>query len=158
MLKPFYNKKKNIDDRLVPAVTAADAGKALIVGEDGKITTGESGGGKLYQHNIHFGYFEGPVMVIITDSETPMDAAAIYDFLKDNGFDGNNNHKYPASSGKYVNSVGPALVMPKYIIYSGTNNVMVYESSVSISSGALSVSNPTENMRNYTITDVVNAI
>lgn len=45
MLKPFFNKKKNIDDRLVPEVSVEDAGKALVVGEDGKITTGEVGGG-----------------------------------------------------------------------------------------------------------------
>lgn len=51
MLKPFYNRKVNIDDRLVPEVTAEDAGKALIVGEDGKITTGE-GDTKLYRHTI----------------------------------------------------------------------------------------------------------
>ena len=36
MLKPFYNKKKNIDDRLLPAVTVDDAGKFLGVTEDGK--------------------------------------------------------------------------------------------------------------------------
>ena len=41
MLKPFYNRKKNIDDRLVPEVSVEDAGKALVVGDDEKITTGE---------------------------------------------------------------------------------------------------------------------
>ncbi len=45
MLKPFYNKKKNIDNRLVPAVSAADAGKVLGVTEEGKIGLVESGGG-----------------------------------------------------------------------------------------------------------------
>lgn len=45
MLKPFYNKKKNIDDRLVPAVSAADAGKVLGVTEEGKIAAVEAGGG-----------------------------------------------------------------------------------------------------------------
>ena len=39
MLKPFWNKKKNINDRLTPVVSAADAGKALVVNEDGKINT-----------------------------------------------------------------------------------------------------------------------
>lgn len=45
MLKPFYNKKKNIDDRLVPAVTAADAGKVVGVDEEGNITLIEAGSG-----------------------------------------------------------------------------------------------------------------
>lgn len=52
MLKPFYNRKVNIDDRLVPAVTAEDAGKALVVGEDGKITTGDAGGKNIYKHTV----------------------------------------------------------------------------------------------------------
>lgn len=45
MLKPFFIKKKNIDNRLVPVVTAADAGKVLGVTEDGKIAPVEGGGG-----------------------------------------------------------------------------------------------------------------
>lgn len=45
MLKPFYNKKKNIDDRLVPEVSVADAGKVLGVTEEGKIAAVEAGGG-----------------------------------------------------------------------------------------------------------------
>lgn len=53
MLKPFYNKKKNIDVRLLPAVTAADAGKALVVDENGKIVTGEAGGNINYNHQIN---------------------------------------------------------------------------------------------------------
>ena len=53
MLKPFYNKKKNIDDRLLPPVTAADAGKALVVDENGKIVTGEAGGNINYIQDIN---------------------------------------------------------------------------------------------------------
>lgn len=45
MLKPFYNKKKNIDNRLVPVVSAADAGKVFGVDEEGNITLVEGGGG-----------------------------------------------------------------------------------------------------------------
>lgn len=45
MLKPFYIKKKNIDNRLLPAVTAADAGKVLGVTEEGKFGLVEGGGG-----------------------------------------------------------------------------------------------------------------
>lgn len=45
MIKPFYNKKKNIDNRLVPAVSPSDAGKVLGVTEDGKIAPVEGGGG-----------------------------------------------------------------------------------------------------------------
>lgn len=45
MLKPFYNKKKNIDNRLLPAVTAADAGKVLGVTKDGNFGLVEAGGG-----------------------------------------------------------------------------------------------------------------
>lgn len=45
MLKPFYIKKKNIDDRLVPDVSAADAGKVLGVNDDGKVVAVEAGGG-----------------------------------------------------------------------------------------------------------------
>ena len=37
MLKPFFIKKKNIDNRLLPAVTSDDAGKIFIVNEDGKL-------------------------------------------------------------------------------------------------------------------------
>lgn len=44
MLKPFYIKKKNIDDRLVPEVFASDAGKVLGVTEEGKIAPVEAGG------------------------------------------------------------------------------------------------------------------
>lgn len=44
MLKPFYNKKKNIDYRLVPAVSPDDAGKVLGITEDGKIAPVEGGG------------------------------------------------------------------------------------------------------------------
>ena len=43
MLKPFYNKKKNIDNRLLPSATVADAGKVVGVTEDGKF--GLVGGG-----------------------------------------------------------------------------------------------------------------
>lgn len=52
MLKPFYIKKKNIDNRLLPAVTAADAGKALVVDANGKIVTGEAGGNINYNKEI----------------------------------------------------------------------------------------------------------
>ena len=44
MLKPFYNKKKNIDNRLLPAATAVDAGKVVGVTEDGKISLVEGDG------------------------------------------------------------------------------------------------------------------
>lgn len=52
MLKPFYNKKKNIDDRLLPVVSAADAGKALVVDANGKIVIGEAGGNINYNKEI----------------------------------------------------------------------------------------------------------
>lgn len=45
MLKPFYNKKKNIDNRLLPSATVADAGKLVGVTEDGKFGLVEGGGG-----------------------------------------------------------------------------------------------------------------
>lgn len=45
MLKPFFIKKKNIDNRLLPVVSAADAGKVLGVTEDGKVAAVEAGGG-----------------------------------------------------------------------------------------------------------------
>ena len=45
MLKPFYNKKKNIDNRLLPSVTAADAGKLVGVTDEGKFGLVEGGGG-----------------------------------------------------------------------------------------------------------------
>lgn len=43
MLKPFYNKKKNIDNRLLPSATAADAGKVVGVTEDGNFVLVEGG-------------------------------------------------------------------------------------------------------------------
>jgi len=45
MLKPFYNKKKNIDNRLLPSATVADAGKVLGVDDEGKYALTEGGGG-----------------------------------------------------------------------------------------------------------------
>ena len=44
MLKPFYNKKKNIDNRLLPLATAADAGKFVGVTDEGKFGLVEGGG------------------------------------------------------------------------------------------------------------------
>lgn len=43
MLKPFFIRKKNIDNRLVPVVSAADAGKALTVDDNGNIIAGGVG-------------------------------------------------------------------------------------------------------------------
>lgn len=45
MLKPFYIKKKNIDNRLLPEVSVTDAGKVLGISEEGTIIPVEGGGG-----------------------------------------------------------------------------------------------------------------
>lgn len=88
MLKPFYIKKKNIDNRLVPEVSAADAGKVLGVTEDGSIAPVEAGGGNIEPYakgilqiklsedsnpvelpaNSVFYYTENNVMILILDS------------------------------------------------------------------------------------------
>lgn len=75
MLKPFYNKKKNIDNRLVPEVSAADAGKVLGVTEDGKIGLVE--GGKKFIHVPEFSALEflqlmsgSAITKIIPDNES----------------------------------------------------------------------------------------
>ena len=53
MLKPFYNKKKNIDKRLLPPATAADVGKVVGVTEDGNFALVEgSGGGEGFNLNV----------------------------------------------------------------------------------------------------------
>lgn len=77
MLKPFWNKKKNIDDRLTPAVTAADAGKALVVDENGKIIASEVGGDSLYLHSISFlggagiSFLSGPYCQFVSTKSSP---------------------------------------------------------------------------------------
>lgn len=71
MLKPFYNKKKNINDRLVPAVSVADAGKFLGVTEDGKIAPVEGGGGSQY-----------PVVYVNATSSTEWTLVYDFDILK----------------------------------------------------------------------------
>lgn len=61
MLKPFYNKKKNIDDHLLPAFSDDDVGLFLMIGDNGQVepydimadTVGAEGS------NILTGYNEG---------------------------------------------------------------------------------------------------
>lgn len=87
MLKPFYNKKKNIDDRLVPAVTAADAGKFLGVTEDGKIAPVEGGSEQLYIHAINITssanitWLSGPYCIFINTKSTPYTFAEFRDLV-----------------------------------------------------------------------------
>ena len=99
MLKPFYNKKKNIDDRLVPAVTAADAGKLLGVTEEGKIAPVEGGGGsQLYLHEISRNYeFETKLKIITSDPE-PMTVQDVISYINDH-YDGS---YFVANYGKYM--------------------------------------------------------
>ena len=52
MLKPFYIKKKNIDNRLLPPATAADAGKLVGVTEGGNFGLVEDGGGGGSSHVV----------------------------------------------------------------------------------------------------------
>ena len=76
MLKPFFIKKKNIDNRLLPAVTAADVGKVFGVTEDGKVAAVEDGGTKKMINipltDVEFGQiFAGtPLDKTISSSET----------------------------------------------------------------------------------------
>ena len=76
MLKPFYIKKKNINSRLVPPVSAADAGKLLGVDEEGNIILVEDSGKKKIINipitDIEFGQMYGgtPVDKTIASSET----------------------------------------------------------------------------------------
>lgn len=85
MLKPFYNKKKNIDDRLVPAVTADDVGKVLGVIEEGKIAPVEGGGGKFYQHTIEVGASYSYI-VIIDNDPTAYNLTRLKTFLTEKNF------------------------------------------------------------------------
>lgn len=102
MLKPFYNKKKNIDDRLVPAVSAADAGKVLGVTEEGKVAPVE-GGGKLYLHLIQF-YSNGNCSIINTDP-TPFTKQTLINFLRNAGFTSSSNY-YPLMTYALIASSG----------------------------------------------------
>lgn len=73
MLKPFYIKKKNINNRLVPPVSAADAGKVLGVTEEGKIAPVEGGGGGS-SHII----FLDSISMTHTPLETSIDSNVLY--------------------------------------------------------------------------------
>ncbi|MBO7206954.1 MAG: hypothetical protein J6W10_05005 [Kiritimatiellae bacterium] len=60
MLKPFFIKKKNIDDRLLPSATVADVGKIVAVTEDGGfdlVEAGGGGGGSDPDFDIFFSYY-----------------------------------------------------------------------------------------------------
>ena len=97
----------------LPAPEAGDAGKPVVVNEDGDgYVLGDAGGGKLYQHNIVFiETGNNPLRLsfsLITASDTPFTTKnEIISFLQGKGFPstGNSNQVYPAS-GNYVESTG----------------------------------------------------
>lgn len=131
MLKPFYNKKKNIDDRLVPAVSAADAGKFLGVTEEGKIALVEGGGGgsQLYLHEIgRKNYRSETRLKIITSNPEPMTVQDVISYINDHydGFYGVANYTYymygiivPHSIQSYGSETGTQAYSALLFEYSG---------------------------------------
>lgn len=109
MLKPFYNRKVNIDDRLVPAVTAEDAGKALVVGEDGKITTGEAGGGKY----IH-------VLAVLLNVASSLDWNVYFTIITDNANEYTNRDNLIADM---ISVYGKSNIRPGHVIPASLNFV-----------------------------------
>lgn len=143
MLKPFYNKKKNIDDRLVPAVSAADAGKVLGVTEDGKIAAVEGGGGsQLYCHLIRgFGSATSfNYTVLINDDPEEFTLAKLYDYLTKIGCTNNKSNWYP-QYGDNVQTTGAG----SYTIYimvgvkasNRTNIIRTYVEKYTFADGSL---------------------
>lgn len=125
MLKPFYNKKKNIDDRLVPAVTAADAGKVLGVTEEGKIAPVEAGGGKLYQHLISF-HSNGTCSIINTDP-TPFTKETLINFLRNGGFTSSSNY-YPLFTYSLISVTGGGnkYLMETFGLFAPSDSALIY--------------------------------
>lgn len=130
MLKPFYNKKKNIDDRLVPAVTAADAGKVLGVTEEGKIAAVEGGGGsQLYLHEIGRKNYQNETRLkIITSNPEPMTVQDVISYINDHydGYYGIANYTYymygiivPHTIQSYGNETGTQAYSALLFEYSG---------------------------------------
>lgn len=95
-LKPFYNKKYHlgmpIEDvkaalQALPAPEAGDAGKAVVVNEDGDgYELGEAGGGKLYCHLLFFNRgSRWTNSVIYNYDPTPFTLATLKTYLQNTG-------------------------------------------------------------------------
>lgn len=124
MLKPFYNKKKNIDDRLVPAVSAADAGKVLGVTEEGKIAPVEGGGGGSYTHLLTLD--QETRAIIVNDDPTPFTKTTLLEYLNANGLTTRDKY-YPAISKiNHVSTGGTTLFQFYYGIYWNSATTLRY--------------------------------
>lgn len=142
MLKPFYNKKKNIDNRLVPPVTAVDVGKVLGVDDEGKYALTE-GGGKLYAHKIRSSDANFPISVIIVNGEsTEFTNDTLKQYLKDKEF----GSLTPLSGTVNIRSDGTNLLFSTGIYYamSGTTiNLVVKQPYIKISDSSVGTKTPT---------------
>lgn len=134
MLKPFYNKKKNIDNRLLPVVTADDAGKGLVVDENGNIVAEEvSGGNQLYEHIINVIYSNAQLVIISTDS-IPMTKTEVVNFLQENDFTSSNKY-YPLLTYALITTIGNETYLTEYIgVYTYDSNLILVYADINTSS------------------------
>lgn len=124
MVKPFYIKKKNIDDRLVPEVSAADAGKVLGVTDAGKIAPVEGGGGgegNVDVINCTFNTMTGTLFAVIqsgfSDDETAEAAMVNY-------FDNHNKIVITASSVPFFGNINIMLYKSTTFSYFVVDNLL----------------------------------
>ena len=135
--------------KALPVPEAEDAGKAVVVNEDGDgYELGEAGGGKLYQHNIRVTSATenaalGAIISIINDIASPFTEGTLTAWLAEQGITLTKTLPVSSGAGK-ANSYGNRLYIRAYLgLYpTGTHRIRIGLNgfNFSISDNAISIS------------------